>query len=81
MRVRVETQLLDGTGKRLHLVSRMYDDAGRLLATAEQMLLHVSLETRRTAPPGPAVQRKLAEVQAKQSALPRPARIRCGLRD
>jgi carnitine 3-dehydrogenase len=81
MRVRVETQLLDGTGKRLHLLSRMYDDAGQLLAAAEQMLLHVSLETRRTAPPGPAVQRKLAEVQAKQADLPRPARIRCGLRD
>jgi carnitine 3-dehydrogenase len=81
MRVRVVTQLLDGTGKRLHLYSRLFDQGGELLATAEQLLLHVSLETRRTSPPGEVLQRTLAGIQAKHAALPQPERKLCGLRD
>ncbi|MFM7626942.1 MAG: thioesterase family protein, partial [Gammaproteobacteria bacterium] len=60
-RLRVTTQLLDGSGKRMHLLNRLYDGAGQLLATAEHLLLHVSLETRRASPPGPALQQKLAD--------------------
>ena len=46
-RVRVTTQLLDHDEKRLHLFHELRrDDA--LLATAEQMLLHVDAQTRRT---------------------------------
>ena len=80
-RLRVTTQLLEGGGKRMHLLNRLYDGAGQLLATAEHLLLHVSLATRRTSPPGLALQTKLAEVQAKHAALPRPERTLCGLRD
>jgi carnitine 3-dehydrogenase len=81
MRVRVVTQLLDGAGKRLHIFSRLFDEGGELLATAEQLLLHVSLETRRTAPPSEALQRTLAGIQAKHASLPQPERKLCGLRD
>lgn len=77
-RLRVTTQLLDGTGKRLHILSSLYDETGRLLATCEQLLLHVSLTSRRTAPPGEAIQTMLARIQSSHAALPRPGRLRCG---
>jgi carnitine 3-dehydrogenase len=80
-RVRVTTQLLSGEGKRLHLFSRLIGEDGVEFATAEQLLLHVSLETRRAAPPGEALQRTLAEMAAKHAALPRPGSLRCGIRD
>ena len=80
-RVRVTTQLLEGEGKRLHLFSRLLGEDGTELATGEQMLLHVSLQTRRASPPGEALQRTLAAIQAKHAALPRPPRLRCGIRD
>ncbi|MFM7626941.1 MAG: thioesterase family protein [Gammaproteobacteria bacterium] len=80
-RIRATTQLFDGSGKRLHLLNSLYDGAGQLLATAEHLLLHVSLETRRASPPGPALQQKLADIQTKHAALPRPGRTHCGIRD
>jgi carnitine 3-dehydrogenase len=80
-RIRATTQLLDGAGKRMHLLNRLYDADGQLLATAEHMLLHVSLATRRASLPGPALQQKLSDVQVKHAALPRPERIHCGIRD
>jgi len=80
-RIRATTQLLDGSGKRLHLLNRIYDGSGQLLATAEHLLLHVSLETRRASLPGPALQQRLAEIQAQHAALPRPERTHCGIRD
>ena len=79
-RVRVTTQLLDGSGKKLHIVNRLYNEAGALVATAEHVLIHVSLETRRACLPTPALQQKLAAIQAAQSALPRPETIHCGHR-
>ncbi|MFM7707061.1 MAG: carnitine 3-dehydrogenase [Gammaproteobacteria bacterium] len=80
-RIRATTQLFDGSGKRLHLLNSLYDGAGQLLATAEHLLLHVSLETRRASVPGPALQQKLADIQTKHAALPRPGRTHCGIRD
>jgi carnitine 3-dehydrogenase len=80
-RIRATTQLLDGAGKRMHLLNRLYGADGQLLATAEHLLLHVSLATRRASLPGPALQQKLSDVQAKHAALPRPERIYCGIRD
>ncbi|MFM7272351.1 MAG: carnitine 3-dehydrogenase [Gammaproteobacteria bacterium] len=71
-RVQVSTQLLEGEGKRLHLYSTLRHEDGRVLATAEQLLLHVSLQTRRTAPPGGRLAEGLARAMAAQSLLPRP---------
>lgn len=77
-RIRVATQLLEAGGKRLHIHSRMFDERGGLLATAEQLLIHVSLATRRASPPAETIQRKLAEIQDKHAALPQPGRVHCG---
>ena len=79
--LRVTTQLLDATGKRMHLYSRMIDAGGKVVATVEHLLLHVSLETRRATPPEPALQHRLAEIQQQHAALPRPERLHCGHRD
>ncbi|MBK1634628.1 3-hydroxyacyl-CoA dehydrogenase NAD-binding domain-containing protein [Rhodovulum adriaticum] len=70
-RFRVETTCLDGAGKKMHLFHQMY--AGdRLLATGEHLLLHVSLESRRTAPPAPQIAQRLGEIAEAHAALPRP---------
>jgi len=69
--MRVETTCLAAEGKKMHLFHEVYSDE-TLLATGEQMLLHVSLETRRAAPPAPHIAEKLAEIAAAHAALPRP---------
>lgn len=70
-RFRVETTCLDGAGKKMHLFHQMY--AGdRLLATGEHLLLHVSLASRRTAPPAPQIAARLGQIAAAHAALPRP---------
>ena len=71
-RVRVEVQLLSGEGKKMHTFLSLIHEDGRVLATGEQMLLHVSLETRKTAPPAPHIAEKLAMIEALHAKLPRP---------
>ena len=71
-RIRVETQCLLGEGKKLHLFHNMLAEDGRLLATGEHMLIHVSLETRRATPAGPGVAEKLERVSRAHANLPRP---------
>lgn len=68
-RVYVTTQCLLGEGKKLHLFHCLYHENGRLLATGEHMLIHVSLKTRRAAPPAPVIADKLAEIAALHSKL------------
>jgi carnitine 3-dehydrogenase len=77
-KVRVTTQIIEGAGKRLHIFSRLFHEDGRLLATGEQMLIHVSLETRRASPPGGVVAEGLARAMEGQSALERPEGLRLG---
>ncbi len=53
---RVETRILLGQGKKLKLFHEMKRASdGEILATCEQFLLHVSLETRRSCDPAPQV--------------------------
>jgi len=73
--IRVETLLLSGQGKKMHVFGMMYDGGGALLATCEQMLIHVSLETRRACAPLPEVAAKLAEIERLHARLPRPEGI------
>ncbi|WP_417719105.1 carnitine 3-dehydrogenase [Salipiger sp.] len=55
-RVRVETRVTLGEGRKLRLVHEMRGEAdGTLRAGCDQFLLHVSLDTRRSCPPLPAV--------------------------
>ncbi len=68
----VSWQLLGFDSKRLHFFEHLHCGE-RLIATSEQMALHVSMETRRTAPfPEEAVAR-LDYVAKAHAALPRPA--------
>lgn len=70
-RIRIETQMLLGAGKKLHLFHRMYEGE-RLLATGEHFLLHVSLGSRKPCAPSPAIEQALAVLSAAQAALPWP---------
>ncbi|SFS02349.1 carnitine 3-dehydrogenase [Yoonia litorea] len=69
--IRVETQVLLGEGKKMHLFHRMFE-GDRELATGEHMLIHVSLETRRASEPAPHLAETLDRVAAAHVALPRP---------
>ena len=70
--IAVETQVLAGQGRKMHLFHEMRHGDGRLLATGEHMLLHVSLETRATCEPAPQVRARLEEIAALHGRLPRP---------
>jgi carnitine 3-dehydrogenase len=69
--IRIETQVLAGAGKKMHLFHRMFE-GDRALATGEHMMIHVSLDTRKASDPAPAVAAILARVTDAHSALPRP---------
>lgn len=70
--VYVTTQVLTGKGKKLKLFNSLYHQDGRLLATGEHMLLHVSLETRRSSEPEIHVAEKLMEIAELHSGLDLP---------
>jgi carnitine 3-dehydrogenase / betainyl-CoA thioesterase len=79
-RLQVTTQVLEHDEKRLHVFHSLYrtdDDA--LLATAEQMLLHVAAGSGRAAPAAPAVLARVARIAAAHAALPRPERAGRGV--
>ncbi len=67
--VKATTQVLEAKGKKLRLFHRLYHGDGRLLATGEHMLIHVSLETRSAAEPAPAIAVKAAELAAAHADL------------
>ena len=70
-RIRVETLCLMGAGKKMHLFHQMFE-GDRLLATGEHLLLHVSLESRRSSPPAGHIAARLAEIAAAHAGLARP---------
>ncbi len=69
--MRFTTQLLDFDAKRFHYIHHMYHATeGYLAATNELMSLHVSQETRRSAPMEPAILERLAAIKAAHDTLP-----------
>ena len=74
-RLHVTTQLLGHDPKRLHIFHwlRRTDD-GEVLATAEQMLLHVDTVERRASPAPDAVIARVAAIAAAHEQLPPPER-------
>ncbi|MFN3261508.1 MAG: carnitine 3-dehydrogenase [Pikeienuella sp.] len=67
--IRVTSRVLEGAGKKLrlfHEMRREADDA--LLSTCDQMLIHVSLETRRSCPPAPEVLARVEALSASHGA-------------
>jgi carnitine 3-dehydrogenase len=74
-RAQVLTQILDCDAKRLHLFHTVErSDDGRVVATAEQMLVHVDAATQRVAPATAAVHARIAALAAQHAALARPER-------
>lgn len=74
--VRVWTRVLDWDAKRMHLVQVMEKlRDGEVAATSENMVLHVSLDTRRAAPFAAEVAARLAAVAAEHAALPVPPQV------
>lgn len=71
-RIKVHSQILLGQGKKLKLFHKMLAEDGTVLATGEQFLLHVSLETRRSCDPDPVVKQNLEAAAAKHAQLPDP---------
>ena len=72
--LRLTLQLLDLDDKRVHLFHAMHHgDTGDLLATAEQMLVHVDMQQGRAAPIPPPIQQHLQAILQAHAALPRPA--------
>jgi carnitine 3-dehydrogenase len=71
-RVHVETLCLSGSGKKMHVFNSLYHEDGHLLATGEQILIHVSLESRSATPPRADIAEKLAMIADLHAKLPRP---------
>jgi carnitine 3-dehydrogenase len=74
-RLYTTTQILGHDEKRLHVFHSLHrtpDDA--LLATAEQMLLHVDTETDRVRAAAPELLARIARIAEAHAALPRPER-------
>src|SRR5215510_1123548 len=66
-------QLLDHDHKRVHIFHEMrHGESDVLLATAEQMLVHVDIEAGRSADLPPLVAKRLDAIQHAHAALPRP---------
>jgi carnitine 3-dehydrogenase len=71
--LRVETQILDVDEKRLHLFHTMkHGDGGVVLATAEQMLVHVDTAAGRSSPWQEPIAGRLAGIAAAHDVLPFP---------
>ncbi|UWQ64967.1 carnitine 3-dehydrogenase (plasmid) [Leisingera caerulea] len=68
----VTTQVLQGTGKKMHLFHRLFGPEGKLAATVETLLLHMDLNARGTSLPSPEVADKLASYAAAHAGLPLP---------
>ncbi len=75
--IRVRTQVLEAKGKKLRMYHQMLRVSdGDLLATCNQLLVHVSLETRKSCEPGQPMAAKMAALHEAQSKLPKPASMR-----
>jgi acyl-CoA thioester hydrolase len=72
-RLGLTIQVLGTDAKRLHILHEMYSAAGGLVATAEQMLLHVDIRAGRATPFPEGIARRLREISAAHAAaLPVP---------
>jgi carnitine 3-dehydrogenase len=71
----VTTQVLDFDEKRLHVFHELHRSGdGVLLATAEQMLLHVDTTGGRAHPARPEILTRIAKLAAAHAVLPKPER-------
>jgi len=74
--VAVTIQMLAADAKRMHIFQTATREAdGVVVATGEQMLLHVDTKAGRACPAEPAMQEKLLRIAAAQAELPRPTEV------
>ena len=72
-RLQLSLQLLDADEKRLHIFHAMHNaETGVLLATGEQMLVHVDMAAGRSVPMPPELSARVQAVRAAHADLPRP---------
>jgi acyl-CoA thioester hydrolase len=71
-RLRLTLQVLGVDAKRLHIAHEMFGAEGGLLATAEQMLLHVDTAAGRVIPFPAEIGGRLRQIRAAHAALPVP---------
>jgi carnitine 3-dehydrogenase len=75
-RLLVTTQVLDVDARRLHVFHALSRESdGALLATAEQLFLHVDTVARRAAPAGTAVLARAERLAEAHALLPRPEQV------
>ncbi len=71
--IRLTLQLLDADEKRLHIFHAMFHGtSGELLATGEQMLVHVDMAAGRSVAMPAEMQTKVQAIRAAHAGLPRP---------
>ena len=71
--LRMTLRVLDCDLKRVHIFHEMFlGDSDLLLATAEQMLVHVDMEAGRSAPMPPDLAQRLEEIRRAHHDLPLP---------
>ena len=71
--IRLTCQMLDADGKRVHYFLRMFHaQDGYLAATSEQIMMHVSLESRRSSPFPEGVRDRVSSLVEAHRHLPRP---------
>lgn len=71
--LKLTLQLLDTDAKRVHIFHSMYHGTtGDLLATGEQMLMHVDMEKGKSCPMPQELQDKLQAILKAHSHLPKP---------
>jgi acyl-CoA thioesterase FadM len=71
--VELTLQLLDHDRKRVHIFHEMrHGDDGALLATAEQMLVHVDMQAGRSSDIAPEVAARIAAIAHAHASLPTP---------
>ncbi|NOX40565.1 MAG: carnitine 3-dehydrogenase [Alphaproteobacteria bacterium] len=71
-RIYMDSLCLSGSGKKLHIFNSLYREDGHLLATGEQILIHVSLKSRKATLPSETIARNLARIEKLHAQLPRP---------
>ncbi|WP_454816144.1 thioesterase family protein [Labrys neptuniae] len=69
-------QLIDHDAKRLHVFHAMTNEAdGAVLATAEQILVHVDMQAGRSSPFPPAIAERIAAIAGAHADLPVPPTV------
>ena len=71
--VHIETKVIKGNGKKLHVFHMLKNKEGELFATGEHLLLHVSLKTRKTCSAGEPLIKKLEELEKEHRGVKIPS--------